>query len=109
MIFFRFSYNSGFRVFLVHPNVVSVLLSTLVERCFVSHMRDLKKNLININITVFRIYEPHKRVMNPGFIFYFIDFFREARVFFTVFRYTCFQCIKLVCNVLRIFSMYYNL
>ena len=38
--FFLFSKNSGFRVFLVHPTVVSVLLSASVERCFVSPMRD---------------------------------------------------------------------
>ena len=30
----------GFRVFLVHPTVVSVLLSPLVQRCIVSRMRD---------------------------------------------------------------------
>ena len=29
-----------FGVFLVHPTVVSVLLSASVERCFVSRMRD---------------------------------------------------------------------
>ena len=40
MIFFRFSKNSVFWVFLVHPTVVSVLLSTSVEGCFVSGMRD---------------------------------------------------------------------
>ena len=30
----------GFWVFLVHPTVVSVLLSASVERCFVYRMRD---------------------------------------------------------------------
>ena len=40
MIFFRFSKNLGFWLFLVHPTVVSVLLSASVERCFVSRMRD---------------------------------------------------------------------
>ena len=30
----------GFRLFWVHPTVVSVLLSASVERCFVSRMRD---------------------------------------------------------------------
>ena len=40
MIFFSFSNNLGFWVFLVHPTVVLVLLSALVERCFVSRMRD---------------------------------------------------------------------
>ena len=40
MIFFRFSKKLGFRLFLVHPTVVSVLLSASVERCFVSRMRD---------------------------------------------------------------------
>ena len=38
--FFRFSKNLGSLVFLVHPTVVSVLLSASVERCFVSRMRD---------------------------------------------------------------------
>ena len=33
--FFSFSKNSFFWVFLVHPTVVSVLLSASVERCFV--------------------------------------------------------------------------
>ena len=32
--------KNGFWVFLVHPTVVSVLLSASVERCFVSRMRD---------------------------------------------------------------------
>ena len=40
MIFFCFSKKLGFWVFLVHPTVVSVLLSAWVERCFVSRMRD---------------------------------------------------------------------
>ena len=39
MIFFVFFKNLGSWVFLVHPNVVSVLLSASVERCFVSRMR----------------------------------------------------------------------
>ena len=34
--FFRFSKKSGFWVFLVHPFVVSGLLSAAVKRCFVS-------------------------------------------------------------------------
>ena len=38
--FFRFSINSSFWVFLVHPTVVSVLLSASVKRCFVSCMRE---------------------------------------------------------------------
>ena len=38
--FFPFSKIFGFRVFLVHPTVVSVLLSASAERCFVSRMRD---------------------------------------------------------------------
>ena len=41
--FFRFSKNLGFWVFLVHPTVVSVLLSASVERCFVSRMRDFHR------------------------------------------------------------------
>ena len=39
--FFCFK-KMGFGVFLVHPNMVSVLLSAWVERCFVSRRRDLK-------------------------------------------------------------------
>ena len=38
--FFRFSKKLGFGVLLVHPTVVSVLLSASVERCFVFRMRD---------------------------------------------------------------------
>ena len=38
--FFRFSKKLGFWVFLAHPTVVSVLLSTSVEIFFVSRMRD---------------------------------------------------------------------
>ena len=37
--FFPFK-NMGFWVFLVHPTVVSVLLSASVKICFVSRMRD---------------------------------------------------------------------
>ena len=37
---FRFPKKLGFCVFLVHPTVVSVLLSASVERFFVSRMRD---------------------------------------------------------------------
>ena len=40
MIFSFFSKKLGFWVFLVHPTVVSVLLSASVERCFVSRMWD---------------------------------------------------------------------
>ena len=39
--FFRFYFFFGFWVFLVHPTVVSVLLSASVERFFVCRMRDL--------------------------------------------------------------------
>ena len=54
--FFFFSKKSGFRVFLVHPTMVSVLLSASVERCFVSRMQDffllylsqIKTNMKNI-------------------------------------------------------------
>ena len=42
--FFRFSKKLGFRVFSVHPTVVSVLLSASVERCFVSRMRDFSSS-----------------------------------------------------------------
>ena len=41
--FLRFSKKLGFWVLLVHPTVVSVLLSASVERCFVSRMRDFYK------------------------------------------------------------------
>ena len=34
---------------------------------------------------------------------------RAEGVFFTIFPYTCFQCITLFCNVLHIFAMYYTL
>ena len=37
---FPFFKKMGFWVFLVHPTVVSVLLSASVERCFVSSMQD---------------------------------------------------------------------
>ena len=40
MIFSVFQKKMGFWVFLVHPTVVSVLLSASVERCFFSRMRD---------------------------------------------------------------------
>ena len=42
----------GFWVILVHPTVVSVLLSASVERCFVSRMRDLKKKYIEKPLNV---------------------------------------------------------
>ena len=45
--FFRSSKKSFFWVFLVHPTVVSVLLSASVERCFVSRMRDFLKLRLN--------------------------------------------------------------
>ena len=44
MIFSVFQKNWVFRLFLVHPTVVSVLLSASVERCFVSRMRDFSKH-----------------------------------------------------------------
>ena len=46
--FFRFSKKFCFCVFLVHPTMVLVLLSAWVERCFVGHMRDLKKNWMKL-------------------------------------------------------------
>ena len=46
--FFRFSKKkSGFWVFLVHPTVVSVLLSASVKRGFVSRMRDFFTGVSN--------------------------------------------------------------
>ena len=38
--FFRYNFFFGFCLFLVHPTVASVLLSALVERFNVTHMRD---------------------------------------------------------------------
>ena len=38
--FFLFYKKLGFRVFLVYPTVVSVILSASVVRCFVSRMQD---------------------------------------------------------------------
>ena len=43
--FFRFGKKLGFWVFLVHPTVVSVLLSASVERFDVSRMRDFYRYL----------------------------------------------------------------
>ena len=40
LMIFRFFKKIGFWVFLVHPTVVSVLLSASIERCFVSCMQD---------------------------------------------------------------------
>ena len=45
MIFSVFQKKLGMGVFLVHPTVVLVLLSALVERCFVSRMRDFNRGL----------------------------------------------------------------
>ena len=46
--FFRFSKKLGFWVFLVHPTVVSVLLSALVERYFVSRMQNFLSGRLKI-------------------------------------------------------------
>ena len=46
--FFTFSKKFGFRIFLVHPTVVSVLLSASVERCFVSRMRDFFYKVVRL-------------------------------------------------------------
>ena len=46
--FFRLKKKLGFRVFLVHPTVVSVLLSASVKRCFVSRMRDFVLIILKI-------------------------------------------------------------
>ena len=40
-----------FWVFLVHPNMVSVLLSASVERCFVSRMRDFFQGYLRCDST----------------------------------------------------------
>ena len=48
--FFSFSKKSGFGVFLVHPTMVSVLLYALVERCFVSRMRDFFYIVIHCHV-----------------------------------------------------------
>ena len=76
MIFFRFSKKSGFGVFLVHPTMVSVLLSALVERCFVSRMRDFFKgvpqsailffNELNLITTVFNTIIKYFSDLNLG-------------------------------------------
>ena len=47
MIFSIFQEYWVFGVILVHPTVVSVLLSALVERCFVSRMRDFAYRFIS--------------------------------------------------------------
>ena len=65
MLFFRFSKNPGFGVFLVYPTVVSVLLSATVERCFGSRMRDFLKLslavlLVILTISLFTIKQPTK-------------------------------------------------
>ena len=46
--FFRMSNNLGIGVFLIHPTVVSVLLSASVERCFVSRMRDFFIRILQV-------------------------------------------------------------
>ena len=46
--FFRFSKKLCFLLFLVHPTVVSVLLSATVERCFVSRMRDFFYKMVEL-------------------------------------------------------------
>ena len=63
-------------VFLVHPTVVSVLLSALVERCFVSRMRDFlyrfkeEKNLV----ALFLLLEIKNVCKFLGFILDFLEF-----------------------------------
>ena len=42
----------GFWVFLVHPNVVSVLVSASVEKCFVSRMRYFSSHFFPFNLVV---------------------------------------------------------
>ena len=60
--FFRFSKNLGLSVFLVHPTVVSVLLSASVESCFVSRMRDfLAAGLISVTLA----YNPNYPACGP--------------------------------------------
>ena len=66
--FFRFSKNLDFWVFLVHPTVVSVLLSASVERCFVSRMRTFFR-LFDIFLHFFRFLG-----LFMDFLFFF-DFF----------------------------------
>ena len=62
--FFRFSKKLGFWVFLVHPTAVSVLLSALVERFFVSRMRDFFPLLPEVRCPKFlEIRNPWGKVM----------------------------------------------
>ena len=63
MIFSVFLKNLGYWIFLVHPTVVSVLLSASVERCFVSRMRD------------FFIHHILCMFCSPCSSFYFVIFF----------------------------------
>ena len=51
-------------VFLVHPPMASVLLSALVERCFVSRMRDFFLNPKNPYTS--QLYEPHNWIVIGG-------------------------------------------
>ena len=57
MIFSVFQKKSGFGVFLVHPPMASVLLSALVERCFVSRMRDFYPPLLTTPIPLVLIHQ----------------------------------------------------
>ena len=62
--FFRFSNFFGFWVFLVHPTVVSVLLSASVERCFVSRMRDFYKDNFDCLRTIMTIATTTKMLLS---------------------------------------------
>ena len=64
--FFRLTKKSGFWVFLVHPTVVSVLLSASVERCFVSCMRDLKTGVRPTTKNFFDFFIAEKKIPHTG-------------------------------------------
>ena len=60
MIFSVFQKNRVLGVFLVHHTVVSVLLSALVEKCFVSCMQDVLTIFLDkkcMSVYVFKIPE----------------------------------------------------
>ena len=68
MIFLRYLKNSGFWLILVHPTVVSVLLSASVERCFVSRTRDF---FLHAQTYLFGSREPQTDfVFTPNTIFH---------------------------------------
>ena len=60
----------GFGVFLVHPPMASVLLSALVERCFVSRMREFFSSPFQFSFfffTIVTIFETTNRLREGTF------------------------------------------